>query len=54
MGKQLPPAVKERYLSSTPMKRAAQPIEIANVVAFLASEAASYMTGATVNVNGGM
>lgn len=54
MGKQLPPAVKERYLASTPLKRAAQPVEIANVVAFLASDAASYMTGATVNVNGGM
>lgn len=54
MGKQLPDAVKQQYLAATPLKRAARPGEIANVVAFLASDAASYMTGATVDVNGGL
>jgi NAD(P)-dependent dehydrogenase (short-subunit alcohol dehydrogenase family) len=39
--------------ATTAMNRAAQPEEIAEVVAFLASAAASYVTGATVAVDGG-
>ncbi len=37
-----------------PMKRAGQPSEIADVVGFLASEQASYVTGQIISVNGGM
>jgi NAD(P)-dependent dehydrogenase (short-subunit alcohol dehydrogenase family) len=39
--------------TTTPMKRAAQPGEIAEIVAFLASPRAGYITGAVVAVDSG-
>jgi len=45
---------KEKYLSRIPVNRIAEPEEIARVVVFLCSDAASYMCGATVDVSGGM
>ena len=45
---------KDFYLSRIPMKRIAEPEEIANVVVFLASDAASFMTGTTLDVTGGL
>jgi glucose 1-dehydrogenase len=44
---------RQRILSRTPMKRLGEPSEIADVVAFLLSDAASYMTGEIVTVDGG-
>ena len=44
----------EKYLNRVPLHRIAKPKEIADVVTFLASERSSYMTGATVDVTGGM
>ena len=44
---------KQRVLGRTPMKRLGEPREIADVVAFLLSDAASYMTGEIVTVDGG-
>jgi 3-oxoacyl-[acyl-carrier protein] reductase len=45
---------KRRYVSRIPLGRVADPAEIARVVVFLASEKASYITGAALNVSGGM
>jgi 3-oxoacyl-[acyl-carrier protein] reductase len=39
--------------ATIPMRRAGEPTEVANVVAFLASDLASYMTGAVLEVSGG-
>jgi len=50
----IPEKAKEAMLSGIPMGRAGKPEDIANVVAFLASEEASYMTGQVVSVDGGM
>ena len=45
---------KAALVSTVPFKRLATPEEIAHVIAFVASENASYMTGASVPVDGGM
>ena len=44
---------KNKIMMRTPMKRLGEPAEVADVVAFLASDAASYMTGEIVMVDGG-
>jgi Tropinone reductase 1 len=43
----------DEVISRTPMKRVGQPLEIARTMAFLASPAASYITGITAPVDGG-
>jgi NAD(P)-dependent dehydrogenase (short-subunit alcohol dehydrogenase family) len=47
-------ANKAALVSTVPVKRLAKPEEIAHVIAFVASANASYMTGASIPVDGGM
>jgi glucose 1-dehydrogenase len=49
----LAPEQRTRMLRETPLGRFAAPDEIASIVAFLASDAASYVTGVTITANGG-
>lgn len=50
----LPQEIKEKLAKSIPMQRLGLPQDIAGAVAFLASEDASYITGQTLHVNGGL
>lgn len=54
MTRELPEAQRESLITQIPLGRLGQAQEIAHVVAFLASEGAGYVTGATIPVNGGM
>lgn len=48
------PKVREEQTASIPMKRAAEPEEVAQLALYLASEAADYATGATFTLDGGL
>jgi len=50
----MPERVKEELLKRIPMRRLGQADDIAEAVLFLASDAAKYITGTTMHVNGGM
>lgn len=50
----LPDLIKEEMLKRIPMKRLGKVEDIAELVAFLASDSANYITGETIHVNGGM
>lgn len=44
----------DEWLSQTPLNRLGRPDEVAAMINFLASDASSYITGAAINVNGGL
>ena len=50
----MPPEKLEAMLRTIPVGRVGRPEEVAAVVSFLASDAAGFVTGATLDVNGGM
>lgn len=54
MGQRLMPGVREALVEATPLGRGASAPEVADVVCFLASDAAGYIIGETVSVNGGI
>lgn len=54
MTKALPDDARAKLKEQIPAKRIGNPEDIAHAVAFLASDNASYITGETINVNGGM
>jgi len=51
--KLLTPEKRERFTNMCPLGRLAEPEEIADVITFMAGEESRYITGATVDVNGG-
>ena len=51
--REMPDKYKKIIIEATPLRRMARPEEVANVVAFLASDESSYITGATIEVTGG-
>lgn len=50
----IPKEAKERFLSMVPLKRMAKPEDIANAALFLASDLSSFISGHTLNVDGGI
>lgn len=54
MVQSVPEKIINRLKEQNPMKRLAEPIEIANAIAFLASDEASFVNGHVLSVNGGM
>ena len=50
----LPDAVKASFADRIPLGRASTPAEIAAAVGYLASDAAAYVTGQVLGINGGM
>lgn len=54
MTKNLHESVKEAFMNLIPLKRPGKPDDVANVVSFLASPAADYISGQVIHIDGGM
>ena len=51
---QIPPEIREKFIQRIPLKRIGRPEEIANLIAFLVSDQASYITGQCISIDGGL
>ena len=54
MVKQMPDKILDGMIAKTPMKRMGEPVDIANAFLFLASDEATYISGVTLRVDGGI
>ena len=54
MTQAVPEKVEKFLISQIPLRRAGEPVEVANAIAFLASDMADYITGQVLSVNGGI
>jgi len=54
MTEKLPDTVKESYIKAIPLNRFGKVDDVANTIAFLASEEAGYITGQVIGIDGGM
>lgn len=54
MPAQFPPEARAKMIEDTPLKRMGRPEEVASAIAFLASDDASFITGTTLDINGGL
>jgi 3-oxoacyl-[acyl-carrier protein] reductase len=54
MTRDYPEDVKANFLRQIPLGRYGRPDEVADTVLFLVSDGAGYITGATIDVNGGL
>jgi 3-oxoacyl-[acyl-carrier protein] reductase len=54
MTEKLPENIKEQAISNIPLKRMGKPEEVAALAVFLASDAASYITGEVIKIDGGL
>lgn len=54
MTETIPEKVKEMLMNRIPLQRMGTPEEVADVIAFLASDKSSYVNGTTIEVTGGI
>ena len=52
--KQIPPELREKFIQKIPLRRIGDPNDIANLITFLVSDDAAYITGQCIQIDGGL